>query len=56
MEYLYLAAAALGAFALGWRAAQLAYSIRRELADEPEPIDQDEFTRSVMDWGRRYER
>lgn len=56
MEYLFLAVAALGAFALGWTAARTIHGGPRKRAVEDDPIAHDEFTRSVMDWGRRYER
>ena len=57
MEYLLLAVAAGGAFALGWTAARTVYGKPREISAEDQPIaTDDEFTRSVQDWGRRYVR
>jgi hypothetical protein len=56
MEYLYLAAVAAGAFALGWLTARTIYGEPRKRLVQDDPIAHDDFTRSVMDWGRRYER
>jgi hypothetical protein len=67
MEYLYLAAAALGSFALGWQAARLTFGrpmrppvVQKEAAepiedaaDDIDPIVEDDFTRSVNEWGMR---
>lgn len=57
MDYIFLAVAAAGAFALGWTAARTIYGGPRKRAVEDDAvIHHDDFTRSVMDWGRRYER
>ena len=56
MEYVFLAVAALGAFALGWTAARTIYGDPRKRVVEDEPYNHNEFTRSIQDWGSRYDR
>ncbi len=57
MEFLFLGVLGLGAFAMGWTAARTIYGDPRKRVVEDDTITtDDDFTRSVQDWGNRYER
>lgn len=62
MELVYLTAAVAAAFWGGWLTARTIYGDprpRHAVKDDPiapTVVEDCKFTRSVMDWGRRYER
>lgn len=58
MDILFLTILAGGAFAMGWLTARTIHGVarRRTEAEDMGRIVEDEFTRSIEDWGRRHER
>lgn len=56
MELIYLTVAVGAAFWGGWLTARTIHGDPRPRAAEDDAIAQDDFTRSINGWGRRYER